>query len=50
MTFVATRPSFEIYDNYNAKEPVNMDAKIFYDMLNASQYPLWMGCKSHMSC
>ena len=47
MIFDAAGPSFENYNNYNMEEPPNMDAQKFYDMLNAAQRPLWMGCTSH---
>ena len=47
MIFDIARPNFENYDNYNIEEPPNMEAQKFYDMLNATQCPLWMGCKSH---
>ena len=38
----------ENYDNDNTEEPLNMDAKIFYDTLNATQFPLRMGYKNHI--
>ncbi|CAK8533967.1 unnamed protein product [Lathyrus sativus] len=28
------------------EEPPNMEAKLFYDMLNSTQQPLWPGCKN----
>ena len=47
MIFDAAGHNFRYYDNSNTEEPPNMDAQKFYDMLNAAQRPLWMGCKSH---
>ena len=47
MIFDAVWPIFENYDNCNIEELLNMGAQKFYDMLNATQRPLWIGCKSH---
>lgn len=41
----AAGPEFNLEEN--VEEPPNADAKLFYDMLAASEQELWPGCEKH---
>lgn len=47
MIFDATRP--ENLDQFEPQpeEPPNREAKLFYDLLQSAQRPLWEGCDTH---
>jgi hypothetical protein len=47
MVFDAIGP--EIMDQFeqHMEEPPNREAKVFYDLLESAQRPLWDGCDTH---
>ena len=47
MVYDAIGLEFGIYNNEEVEEPPNLDAKNFYELLNAAQKPLWSGCVDH---